>query len=335
MGILNVVKLSALLARIARDPEDDARHPKVIDQIDNRTPSDLRYDVYRPLKKSLACVIVLHGMTINGKEDRRLKHFARTLARSNITSVVPHITGLARCEFNRDDLDTLTELLRVVHQETGQRIGLIGFSFGGGYALAAAERASTDGWVRFVLTFGAHYSLSELFGWYMEKKVSEKSSPSEWDNWIYLNLVLAYRYQKPPILPPEEFQEVETLMQRYCCEASLDEKSAFYEKHLRAYNLVEKAYRELDPSVLEALSPSGKLGRLKCKVSVIHDLHDTLIPASHSERIFAELQDVAFSTDHRLLVTSLLSHVSMADFFKVSEVARLYSAMKPILSTED
>ncbi len=123
-----------------------------------------KYTVYRlQNNKPLAVIIILHGMTVNGREDIRLKQFAGMLATLNIICVVPQIEGLACCRFCISDLSSLEDVVQTTYFRYQTKIGLIGFSLGGGYALHVAAKIEIQSMIQFVLCMGAHYSLRDIF----------------------------------------------------------------------------------------------------------------------------------------------------------------------------
>ncbi len=86
-----------------------------------------------------------------------------------------------------------------------------------------------------------------------------------------------------------------------------------------------------EPEVLKKLSPAGNLEHLDCPVTLIHDRHDQVVPAAQAERLFSELETCHRNKDHRLVLTSLLSHVSASSWLNGPEIIRLAHALSPLI----
>ena len=63
-------------------------------------------------------------------------------------------------------------------------------------------------------------------------------------------------------------------------------------------------------------------------------MRDTFVPPAHAERMHAELRAAPGGERHRLLVSSLLSHVSLADAFRWGELGRLARVLGPVLQAD-
>jgi hypothetical protein len=320
----DLARLVALISRIARPASAAASDPRVVEQLDLRT-ADIDYDRYDPHGEPRAIVVVLHGVVLAGRRDPRLVHFGRSLARSGVTCLVPTLPGLARCRWEVRDLDAIASVVNTV--DAGRRVGLIGFCYAASYALVAAARPALAPRISFVLGFGPYHSLPTAFDTYVAAKDHTPSGDKEWDNWIYLHLVMAHQH-----LPEGEVRAAACeLLDRYCLRSSSEEKRAFFDRHLRHAGLLDATDRARDEATLEALSPAGKLGPLQATVSLLHDPRDTIVPAFHSERIFAELQALPGAERHRLLVTTLLSHAELSNLLRPGELLRFCSALEPVV----
>lgn len=332
MKLTQTMQTLQILSRIAQGPREGAGpDPGVLEERALRAPrTGLVYDDYRPRGRCLGAVIALHGVTVQGRHDARLVHFARSLARSGVACAVPSLGGLSTCRFRAEDLDEIGELIALAAERAGERVGLIGFSYGGSYAVVTAARAAVAERVRFVLAFGPYHSLPALFDWYLESDPVEPAAEAEWDNRIYLHLVLAHQLAAELGLPESLRAEVGALLGRFCHDATAEEKLRFFEQRLRPLGLVAEAHRRADRTLLDALSPAGKLAPLRCPASVVHDLHDTMVPPREGERLHAELCRLERPERFRLLVTPLLSHVDLSALRRLGDVKRLISTLSVI-----
>ena len=356
MRLTDLARLAALLSRISRPPGGEAS-PRVEERRDRRAPSTgTSYDLYVPRGTPRATLVALHGVTAQGRADPRLVHFGRSLACSGVTCAVPTLPGLADGRWDAGDVDAIVD---VVSELPAPRVGLLGFCYGAGYALVAAARPQIAARVPFVACFGAYHSALDLFDEYVasrERQPTEEEfalhrgapggreqgelrlhrgapegrEQAQLDNWIYLHVVLARHH-----LPPGELRDASrALFESYCHDVTPEEKRGLYER-LRPLDLISVGHSARDLATLEALSPAGKLATLQATVSLIHDPRDVIVPAAHAERLYAELQHLPDPKRHRLLVTSLVSHVELAHVLRPGEIWRLCAALEPVVRASD
>lgn len=331
MGIRDLFRLTALLKRTAKVPAKPLVDKRFSERREQTTPGGLVYDLMEPTRTSEGLVIPLHGSTLNGKDDARLQHFARSLAISGGTCAVPTLPGLSHMRWVDSDVHALVELIEHLHNQTGRRVGLIGFSFGGSLALLAAANKAVADKVRFVLTFGAYHCLNRVYDFFYETRKQEPIGETAWDDRVYLHLTTAYRQRERLDLPDEVEAGLVSLMKRFCSQSDHEEKRAFFEQHLRALDLLTLERQHQDRAMLDAVSPAGQLQSLRCQVGLVHDPADGIVPADHAQQLMAELQGTARAADHRLLVTSLMKHVDLAGALNMPEIVRLFKILAPLV----
>jgi len=329
------LRLAALLLRISRPWQRDRPDGRVAEELDLTAPGaqGAAFDLYRPARGQLrSAALAIHGVSALLGRDPRLEHFARGLARSGVACAVPSLADLAIGRWSTRDLDRLEAIALEAERRLGTRVGLIGFSYGGSYALVTAARAALADRIRYVLGIGAYHDLAELFAWYVRTRGEEPVTAAQWDDRVYLHLILAQEHTE--LLPePERLGAAATeLLRRFCTGSSSAEKRAFFEQHLRPLDLVGQCISAHDPDVVAALSPAGNLAGLRCPVSLIHDAADSIVPPEQGRRLIEELQGLPGGERHGLLVTTLLSHVDLGDIFNLRELRRLFAAMAPILA---
>ena len=329
MGFLKFFKLQALLARLAWRANQARSDPSVVEH-QEWSPSGTHMVIYQPHHRKLAACVAVHGVTINGGQDPRLIHFARTLAHFGITCVVPTLGGLVSCRWEISDLDELANVVTFAVETIRQPVGLLGFSFGGSYALLVAGRFEALEHIPWVITFGAYHQLAEVLEGYALNLKHEPQNNAEWDEAIYQRLVFLYGHRDAVAFSQEVSRKIEGLLNRYCCEASLEEKRGFYDHYLRDLD-TEVFNRFPKPEVLKKLSPKGNLEHLNCPVTLIHDRHDQAVPLAQAKRLFAELEALPNKKRHRLVLTSLLSHVSASNLLNAPEVIRFANALSPLM----
>jgi dipeptidyl aminopeptidase/acylaminoacyl peptidase len=273
-------------------------------------------------------LIAVHGVTVCGKDDERLGHFARCLAISGMNCVVPTLPRLADLQWDTSDVEALCDLVGSMSSDTPGRVGLIGFSYGASYALLAAARSEVASRVGFVIAVGAYHSFSDLYDGYLEAEGAPPREERELIDRIYLHLVLARR--QPELFTEEVRAQIDSLLKRYCYEAPDEEKRRFYQEHLHGRELVRREHQHRDHDLLRTLSPAGKLSGLDCPVGLLHDPDDHLVPAGQAERLHEELRRLPGGGQHRLVVTPLMQHVTLSGLLKMRDVLRLFSILSPL-----
>jgi hypothetical protein len=327
MNAETIFKLTSFLIKSTRLPVAPLKMKGVIDQKDCCDSDGNLYDVYLPEKKRAGKIIIaLHGISINGKKDVRLIHFAQCLAQKGVICVVPDLPGLMEGDFQINDVAVLKSLIKDIGNKFCQPIGIIGFSFGGSYALLAATDDEISARLDFILTFGACYSLKIMFKDWLRRDDELSLDDNKLNNRIYTQLFFARKYHHQLAIDKKTFDDIELLLKRYCHEASIEEKKNFYLNKIVNLNLPEKAAKSYDENVLAYLSLDGKMNKIKTRVSLIHDKNDTLVLPVQSSLIYEELMKNSDNKQHSLLLTSLISHVVPGDI-RLSEVIGLYKSM--------
>jgi hypothetical protein len=330
MSIQDHLTLTRLLARLSL-PAQDRTPSNVREQPDVSLPSGATVDLYEPRGKTRGTVVAVHGVTVRGGRDDRLVHFARSLAAVGVACAVPTLPQLAACQWEPTDGCTLGEAFDLLEGRTDRRPGLIGFSHGASYALVLAAEDRYRDRVRFVLAFGPYHDLEDLLRHYAEAGPPDPRDEEAVDNWHYLHFVLAHGLGEGAGVSGYVLEGLADLMGRYCHHASSAEKAAFFEHHIAALDMVSLARRLRSHEVLASVSPAGKLASVRCPVSLVHDVHDGMVPPVHAERIYEELCARGHDAKQTLLLTRLLSHVALKDAFRVGEAARLIAALRPIV----
>lgn len=333
MRLSDAAALTSLLARLSRPPPTRP-DPRVREDLARRTSDGVEFDLYQPLGRPRAGAIALHGVTVRSRHDPRLVHFARSLAATGVSCAVPTLEHLSKCKWSVDDIAAIESVHRDVSAAGVAKPGIIGFSYGASYGLVAAARPTIARDVSFVLCFGACHSFADLLAGYVASDDAEPADEAAWDDKIYLHAVLAKSLQGLGVLEPEVEREAGELLSRYCHEATAAEKRRFYEEKLRGRELPRRCAPHWDKRVLDALSPKGQLASIQCPVSLLHDSRDTVVPPEHARRIHQELVTASSVSDrHRLLITPLLSHVTLADAIRWTDVTKLFRALAPVVGT--
>ena len=114
-------------------------------------------DLYGP--PDAAPILFVPGATKRGRGDERVVEAARALARAGRRVFVPEL-DLYEKVFRRSDVDRLVDALDVLSET--RPVGVVGFSYGGSFAIIAAANPTVSEDVAFVATFGSYYDLGNV-----------------------------------------------------------------------------------------------------------------------------------------------------------------------------
>jgi pimeloyl-ACP methyl ester carboxylesterase len=104
-------------------------------------------------------LLFVPGATRRGREDTRVVRAAKALAAANRRVFVPELL-LYRRTFEREDLDRLVIAIDALAER--EPIGVLGFSYGGSFALIAGADDRVSGDISFIAVFGAYYDLKHV-----------------------------------------------------------------------------------------------------------------------------------------------------------------------------
>ena len=104
-------------------------------------------------------ILFVPGATRTGRADERVIEAATALAHAGRRVFVPELSLYERV-FRRSDLERLVAAIGGLAREG--RVGVVGFSYGGSFALIAASDPAVAGDVEYVATFGAYYDLTHV-----------------------------------------------------------------------------------------------------------------------------------------------------------------------------
>jgi pimeloyl-ACP methyl ester carboxylesterase len=122
----------------------------------------IRGDLYGPEGGDAPGIVILHGAAPKGKDDPRLVRLARSLARAGRTVFVPQL-ALANEEFDEADIDRIADsVIGLAERRGGEKVSVLGISYGGSFALIAAAREEVAGKIDQLSVFGAYYDLVGL-----------------------------------------------------------------------------------------------------------------------------------------------------------------------------
>jgi dienelactone hydrolase len=270
-------------------------------------------------------LVVAHGVHHQGIDERRLVPFVRELARAGLVVLTPALDDLADYRIDARSVGELGDAVKYLGGRTdlveAERVGLLGFSFGGGLALLAAGEPDVRDRVSHVVSIGGYHDLARVLGFFVTGVVETPEGPLRAQPNEYGPLVLAYRHLDR-LVPAadavlaqevvrawlhEELPRARALAARRTSLAA-ERLFASLEAHDFAWLRPQLArFVDDDAAELERLSPRHKLARIRAPVYLLHGSGDSVIPPSEARWAAAELGE----QEHEALVSPLLEHVEV------------------------
>src|SRR5439155_1987216 len=144
----------------------------------------------------LGAVVVVPGLTPDGKDDQRVVALAKSLARARFLVLVPDIPNTRALKVSAADgvfiADAVEELAQRGAGGGEHRVGLVAISYAVGPAVLAASQAPAADHVGFIVAIGGYYEIEAAIafvttGYYRAPDGSwPHAPPNEWGKWIFL-----------------------------------------------------------------------------------------------------------------------------------------------------
>jgi len=294
-----------------------------IEIIPRTTKKGTSYNLHQPIGpvKPRQTLVMLYGMDYAGEEDPRLVKFANAFAKSGFRVAIPSLQGLKGIDFQLEDIDLICDVVKTVDQWDEEPVGIVAFSIGGGYALVASAQLEPGNQPDPIVLFSPHYNLNDLWETWKDRELDQPSTAREWDHFLWNKMALAYRGLETMAFSASERDEFLFRLKHYCSEDSLAAKKDYFDRALAKRSIPNYGDLPVNPEVLAALSPQGQLENLRRRVLLIHDINDLIIPPSHTENIYSELQSREDNPSEtvRKIITPLLSHVTISKPWKLAD----------------
>jgi dienelactone hydrolase len=276
----------------------------------------------RPRGKGL---VLAHGVHFKGIDEPRLMPFARELARTGLVVVTPELDDLIDYKITTRGKHVISRTAVWLSDRddlvTDRRVGVLGFSFAGGLALVAAGEPVLEDRLSYVTSVGGHHDLDRVLRFLLTNHIETPLGTRDMPAHEYGLVVLLY--QRLDHFVPEADRDVMRAAVRGWLHEDRAEAFAHGARRstLESERLLELMadgkLQQLRPEIeqlvaaqkseLRALSPSGRIARLRIPVYLVHGAGDSVIPASETEWAERELQ----GRDHIALVSPLLEHVEV------------------------
>jgi len=263
-------------------------------------------DLYQPGEPAQGGIVLVPGLTPKGRDDARLVAFAMTLARARFTVLVPELERMRALTVTADDARPIADaIVHLTALRDGKPVGIAAVSFGVGPAVLALQDPETEGRVRFAMTIGGYYDLSDLVtfvttGAYRDAVGTgwRRRPPKHYGKWIFI-------LSNAPRVADINDRVLLTEMARRRLEdatAPVDDLAAGLGAEGQAvYRLLTNDDPERAPALLAALPPAmtseidrldlkrHDLSRLAVDFVIVHDRNDRIIPETHALALAAAL----------------------------------------------
>jgi hypothetical protein len=255
-------------------------------------------DLYSPGNAARAGVVLVPGLTPDGRDDRRLVAFAYTLARAQFEVVVPELSGMRSLQVTARDAEPIADAVRYLDERGVRPLGVAAVSFAVGPAVIALQEPAAEGKVDFFLGIGGYYDLAALItyvttGFYRpsENESWRYRQPKAYGKWVFV-LTNADR-----LADPGDRTRLSEMARRKLADADADVTDlaiGLGREGQSVYALITNGDPERVGTLIDDLPPGVRqeierldlrrrdLSRLDTDFLLIHDADDRTIPAAQS-----------------------------------------------------
>ena len=243
-------------------------------------------DVFRmPGRVPASPLVLVHGVTADGKDDPRLRAAAALLARTGFEVAVPTIPGLAAGRLRPTDVELVVRTIRARPRPTT----VVAVSIGAGPALLASADPRVRDQVATVMTLGGYASARELVRFFVT------------GDYAYRDVRGHVRHD--PVLV------------RAFVSANAELAGDRLPRALARGDAAEaaRAIEDLGPDVsalLDGLSPERVAGRIPARLLLVHGRADRAVPYTETLRLI----DAAGPGRARATLVGVVDHVEGAEW---------------------
>lgn len=261
-----------------------------------------RADLYLSPKGARAGIVVVPGVTPQGKDDSRLVALADTLARLQFAVLVPDLQGVRRYQVNPGDVDEIADAFRYLQSQPelapGGSAGIMGISYSAGPAVLAALEPGVREELDFVATLGGYFDIRSTItfittGYYRSGTDGhwERLNPDPYARFVFLTSYagLVERPADRGVLRAHARSLLDDtdIVPTVTPSGLAPDARALYELVMnRDPERVQRLIDRLSPRIrrqLEALNPAARdLSGFQGRFIMVHGRSDNVIPYSES-----------------------------------------------------
>jgi len=222
-------------------------------------------DLYvTPALRRAPGLVLVHGLSPDGKDDARLREAAALLARAGWAVAVPTVSGLTVLRLRPEDRGAVGASVRALRAAGYPRVALLGVSLGAGPALLAAADPTVAGSVSAVLALGGYASALEL---------------------LRYTLTGAYAFGELAGRAPVQEAAIAQFARANAELVDAAGRRLVDNRDPAAFDRLVDALPGSTRALLEALSPSRAIGGLRAPLFLIHGRQDPAVPFTESLRL--------------------------------------------------
>jgi dienelactone hydrolase len=260
-------------------------------------------DLYAsPAARRSPGLVLVHGLSPQGKDDPRLQQAARLLARAGWAVAVPTVDGLTVLRLRPDDSGAVVAAVRAL-RAAGYRAAILGVSLGAGPALLAASDPAVAGEVSAVLALGGYASATEL---------------------LRFTLTGAYAFEAENGRAPVHEEAIAQFARANRELVDVAGRRLVDNRDPAAFDRLAAALPPPTRALLEALSPGRAIGGLRAPLFLIHGRQDPAVPFTESRRLATAAR--AAGRPVRVAIVGAVSHVEAGRIAGFADLARLWAA---------
>ena len=306
-------------------------------------------DLYTPADGATAALVVVPGLTPEGKDDALLVPFVTSLARTRFEVLVPDIENFRRQQVRAEDAQPVADAIRHLSERGGDAprpVGLVAISYAAGPALLAALEPETGRRVAFIGLIGGYHDMEAVTAFFTTgyfRGASEEDwryrEPNVYGKWFFVE-------SNAPRLADQRDRTLLTEMarrKRADPAADVAELAGRLGPEGRSVHaLLENQDPERVPALIAQLPAAIReplaaldlkrrdLSRLRAQVILIHGRDDPIIPVTESEALARALP----ASRTRLYIVDNLGHVALGPG-GLGDIFRLWEAAYRILQERD
>lgn len=264
----------------------------------------LAADLYvSPSLRRPSGLVLVHGITYEGKADPHLRAAARLLARAGWAVAVPTVDGLTVLRLRPDDADRVAAAAHALHDAGYRPVAILGISLGAAPALAAAGWSDVSDIVSAVLALGGYASAREL---------------------LRYTLTGAYAFDGMVGHRPVDEDGITRFASANRELLDGGGGALVANRDPEQVDRLIAALPEDTRRLLDALSPERALDRLRAPLYLIHGRDDPTVPFTESLRL--ERAARAAGRPVRAVIVGAVTHVDPEDGATVGELVRSWAA---------
>ncbi|GIU92217.1 MAG: hypothetical protein KatS3mg011_1123 [Acidimicrobiia bacterium] len=243
-------------------------------------------------------IVAVPGATPAGLDDPRLARVARAISRNGRQVFVP-LLDLYQQRFTTDDIDRIARSVEALHLQTGRPVVMVGFSYGGSFALLAAADPRTRPGLAKVATFGAYFDLIGVLQAVTTGVSLVDGATVEWRGHPLARDILHAR--AAGLLPPAQADQLLDALAGKRSPEALDSASrAMYDLLTNrdptlTYQLADRLPDEVK-ALIDRFSPSSVADRIDVPVFAVHSTDDPAVPYGELLRLRAGLRRAETAT---------------------------------------